>query len=144
MSLTKELGLTVINPLYFQFPPVPKSIQAWLGSTLFEFCIAIALETRADTNSPPPRELAAARQKPLPVPFYDMPSASLDADKTENTSAAPFPKAKSVTPAKDYDILRVFDMFAKIGDRQPSAVDPKTQKHTYIANNPTGMKRATD
>ena len=59
-----------------------------------------------------------------------MPSRSppCAADKDANTSGAPPPKARSVTPAKDSDSLNVFDICCKEGDRNSSAVKLSRKK----------------
>jgi hypothetical protein len=78
--------------------------------------MAMALETIADTNKPLPNELAAAKYNPSLPPSVIL-SKSLDALNDENTSGAPFPKAKSVTPANDSENLRCFAIFARTGER---------------------------
>ena len=82
-------------------------------------------------------EPEAARQNPLPRAAAAAESMLEAALKEENTSGAPFPKARRVTPASDWEIFRCLEILAKMGDRQASAVDPRTQKHVYKAINYT-------
>jgi hypothetical protein len=37
--------------------------------------------------------------------------------REEKTSGAPFPKARRVTPARDWEIFRCFEILARIGER---------------------------
>lgn len=79
--------------------------------------IITTADTTPETNRPPPHNAAIAK---------DMPPAELPAaDKDAMTSGAPFPIAKSVTPAKDSDIPKVEATFSSAGDKNASAVDPK-------------------
>jgi len=59
-------------------------------------------------------------------------------DIDENTSGAPFPNARKVTPANDSDILNLSVMYSRDGLRYSSAVDERI----YISKNrkvsPTG------
>ncbi|CDW85274.1 UNKNOWN [Stylonychia lemnae] len=114
------------------------------GVTLIGFLVikVIADAIIVETNIPEPNELEAAKQNP--VLLISLPPA----DKEENTSGAPLPKARSVTPqlsqivqqrmqlvlkdiAKLCDILSPLDIYSSNGDKQLSAVDPSTQKHKY-------------
>ena len=49
-------------------------------------------------------------------------SPPFDADKEAKTSGAPPPKASNVTPAKDSESLKVFDICCSDGERNSSAV----------------------
>ncbi len=70
-------------------------------------------------------------------------SASSLADRLANTSGAPAPKAKKVTPASDSEIRNVFDIFYSEGDKNSSATwDNKknaiesaiTYRHSYTSS----------
>lgn len=69
-------------------------------------------------NNPPPIKAPTARKIP--------PSSDPEAARAVITSGAPFPSAKSVTPAKDSLILKVREIFASAGLKNSSAVDPRT------------------
>lgn len=58
----------------------------------------------------------------IPMNMPDKLSAS-DADRDANTSGAPAPNAKSVTPAKLSDSLKVLEIYYSDGAKYSSAVE---------------------
>jgi len=68
--------------------------------------------------------------------FYDAEAA--DAIE-ENTSGAPLPNAKNVTPASDSLILNLTVIYSRLGERYSSAVDARLYMKTKIIINPIGV-----
>jgi len=67
---------------------------------------------------------------------FSSPTAAID----ENTSGAPFPSAKSVTPASDSGNLNVVVIVSRAGDKKASAVSDKIYIKIAVKSTPTGMK----
>ena len=67
------------------------------------------------------------------------PVPDLAAAIAEKTSGAPFPNAKSVTPASDSERPNLVVNASKDGDKYESAVEAKIYISTYIIKPPTGM-----
>ena len=74
-------------------------------------------DTTPVTNRPDPTKEPTAKNIPPP----SLPEAEIEA----RTSGAPFPSAKSVTPARDSENPRAFDTFSRAGERYASAVVPR-------------------
>lgn len=66
-----------------------------------------------------------------------LPPADMDA----NTSGAPLPRAKSVTPARDSEQLSLSEITSKAGDKYKSAVDPRLYIAAIKASKITGVKK---
>ena len=82
--------------------------------------ITTTADTTPVTKRPDPTK--APTEKNIPPP--SLPAADIEA----RTSGAPFPKARSVTPANDSENFNVSATFSKAGDKYPSAVDPNMLK----------------
>lgn len=78
--------------------------------------IITTADTTPDTNIPPPTKEPTAKN----IPPLELP----EADSEDMTSGAPFPRAKSVTPARDSENRRMVANFSNAGDKNPSAVEP--------------------
>jgi len=90
MSLRKNLGVTVI----------------FLSS--FEAFVLRATTTHVIKTVPPNK---------MQTDFTASASSPPTAEMLLNTSGAPFPKARRVTPAKDSDIPNLTVMYSKAGER---------------------------
>lgn len=71
------------------------------------------------------REAPSKTEIPIWIPSDEAPS---EAERLANTSGAPAPKAKRVTPARLSESLNVFDIYCKEGLKNSSALIPKQVK----------------
>ena len=103
-----------------------KSLIINLGVTYISltgfFTAKTSWTTIVDTNKEEPiRELTLNNE--FPRLFELAGCQESDAEIAENTSGAPFPKARRVTPAKDSDILNLKVSCSSDGDKYMSAVE---------------------
>lgn len=90
-----------------------------------------AYATKVDTNNEAPMSVHdySTAFPSCNEPSVPGPDEASEADKDTNTSGAPLPKARSVTPAMDSESPHVTVMRSRLGERYRSAVDARL----YIA-----------
>ena len=61
---------------------------------------------------------------PINSPIARLPDPTFIAEKVENKSGEPFPSARKVTPASDWDMRSVWERVARLGQKKSLAAIP--------------------